>query len=93
MQVVILWQLSSFQLCVDRLGESPTKKRELGIMFEDLRVVGLGATTAYQPTIGSVLNPFVAFDNLIKARHPPVRDILTGFSGVVRTGEMLREFS
>lgn len=26
-------------------------------------------------------------------RHPPIKDILSGFNGVIRPGEMLREFS
>ena len=60
-------------------------------MFKDLRVVGLGATANYQPTVGSMFNPLVAFDNFRRARNPPVRDILSGFDGVVRPGEMLRE--
>lgn len=61
-------------------------------MFQDLRVVGLGATVSYQPTLGSMLNPMNILDMIQTLRHPPVRDILNGFEGVVRPGEMLREF-
>lgn len=62
-------------------------------MFKDLRVVGLGASASYQSTLGSVLNPFNVLEAINAIRHPPIKDILSGFNGVVRPGEMLREFS
>lgn len=62
-------------------------------MFQDLRVVGLGATASQNDTIGSVLNPFNIVDFVRKARHPPIRDIINGFEGVVKPGEMLRELN
>ncbi|KIK61032.1 hypothetical protein GYMLUDRAFT_166677 [Collybiopsis luxurians FD-317 M1] len=63
--------------------------RELGVVFEDLSVVGLGSGASYQETLGSVLNPFNLISNIQSARHPSTRNILTGFEGVVRPGEML----
>ncbi|KAI0332261.1 pleiotropic drug resistance ABC transporter [Cubamyces sp. BRFM 1775] len=72
-----------------RLDESDIKRRELGVMFEDLRVVGVGAAASYQPTLGSSLNPLNFVRNISAALHPATRDILTGFNGVVRPGEML----
>ncbi|KDQ56528.1 hypothetical protein JAAARDRAFT_47935 [Jaapia argillacea MUCL 33604] len=69
--------------------EHDIKGRELGVMFEDLRVVGLGALASYQTTFGSVLNPYNVLKYIHKARHPPLCDILNGFEGVVRPGEML----
>lgn len=60
-------------------------------MFKDLNVVGLGATAQLQPTLGSVLNPFNIVKNIRASRHPALRDILSGFEGVVRPGEMLRK--
>jgi ATP-binding cassette subfamily G (WHITE) protein 2 (SNQ2) len=74
-----------------RRSQANHKTRELGVMFKDLRVVGLGATASYQPTLGSVLNPFNFLAAIRAARHPPTRDILSGFEGVVRPGEMLCE--
>ena len=65
--------------------------RELGVMFEGLKVVGLGASASYQHTVGSVLNPMAAIEQLQTMLHPPLRDILSEFEGVVRPGEMLRE--
>ncbi len=58
-------------------------------MFENLRVVGLGATASYQPTLGSTLNPLGIVEGIQAARHPHTRDILSGFEGVVYPGEML----
>jgi ATP-binding cassette, subfamily G (WHITE), member 2, SNQ2 len=61
-------------------------------MFKDLRVVGLGATASYHPTLGSILNP-LNFPEAVRAiRHPPIRDILSGFEGVVQPGQMLCAF-
>lgn len=60
-------------------------------MFKDLRVTGVGATANYQPTLGSLLNPINALKEINNLRHPALRDILSGFEGCVRPGEMLRE--
>ncbi len=59
-------------------------------MFEDLRVVGVGAAASYQPTFGSTLNPLNMLGGIRAQMHPATRDILSGFDGVVRPGEMLR---
>lgn len=63
------------------------------MLFKDLRVVGIGASASHLPTLGSVLNPALILDTIQTARHPPLKDILSGFEGVVRPGEMLRELS
>ncbi|KIP01968.1 hypothetical protein PHLGIDRAFT_130987 [Phlebiopsis gigantea 11061_1 CR5-6] len=76
----------------DRLqkgSEAGLRRRELGVSFEDLRVVGLGASATYQPTLGSLLNPKTIVESIQGIRHPATRDILSGFYGVVRPGEML----
>jgi len=72
-----------------RRNQANHKTRELGVMFRDLRVVGLGATASYQPTLGSVLNPLNFLQAVHAIRHPPIRDILSGFEGVVQPGQML----
>ncbi|OAX36457.1 pleiotropic drug resistance ABC transporter [Rhizopogon vinicolor AM-OR11-026] len=72
-----------------RCGEEDIKGRELGVMFKDLRVVGVGARASLQPTIGSLFNPAAILRNISKVRNPPTRDILSGFEGVVAPGEML----
>ncbi|OJA14947.1 hypothetical protein AZE42_03704 [Rhizopogon vesiculosus] len=74
---------------VRRRIESSIKARELGVMFKDLRVTGLGTRASLQPTMGSILNPSTALKNISAMRHPTMRDILSGFEGVVMPGEML----
>lgn len=69
--------------------EAEIQSRELGVVFQDLRVVGLGASASFQPTLGSALNPLAILEQIQALRNPPVRSILDGFSGVVRPGEML----
>ena len=66
------------------------RPRELGVVFQDLRVQGLGASGNYQPTVGSALNPLSLIETIQSMLHPPVRDIISGFEGVVNPGEMLR---
>jgi len=61
-------------------------------MFKDLRVVGLGSAASYQPTFGSFFNPKLILEKIQALRHPPLRDIVSGFEGVVRPGEMLRMY-
>jgi hypothetical protein len=62
-------------------------------MFHNLGVVGLGAAASYQDNLGSLLNPMMVIEKLQALRHPPLRDILSGFEGVIRPGEMLRRDS
>ncbi|KAK7033390.1 pleiotropic drug resistance ABC transporter [Favolaschia claudopus] len=72
-----------------QMEDAHIEGRELGVVFQDLRVVGLGAAASYQPTLGSALNPFSLVEKLRAFRNPPLRDILYGITGVVRPGEML----
>ncbi|KAL0563795.1 ATP-binding cassette transporter snq2, partial [Marasmius crinis-equi] len=74
---------------VQRLDEADIKIRELGVVFEDLRVEGLGASSSFQPTVGSLLNPYTYLESFARWRHPSTRYILDGFEGVVKPGEML----
>ena len=88
--------LNPLPICSDspplRLEGSGITPRTLGVYFKDLRVVGTGASSSFQNTVGSRLNPKVAYDGIYHALRPETRDILSGFSGVVRPGEMLRKF-
>ncbi|KAJ7455204.1 pleiotropic drug resistance ABC transporter [Mycena galericulata] len=72
-----------------KIEDAEIERRELGVVFENLRVVGLGASASYQPTLGSILNPLSIIESIQTLRHPPLRNILEGISGVVRPGEML----
>ncbi|KAM6501505.1 pleiotropic drug resistance ABC transporter [Amanita muscaria] len=69
--------------------EAGIKSRELGVGFEDLRVIGLGAGASHQTTLGTMFNPLNIAGAIRNMRHPILRDILSGFEGVVRPGEML----
>ncbi|OCB87187.1 hypothetical protein A7U60_g5703 [Sanghuangporus baumii] len=69
--------------------KSNVNPRHLGVVFKDLSVQGLGATAKYMPTVGSTLNPLSFIEKTWALRHPSVRNILTGFEGVVNPGEML----
>lgn len=77
--------------CHARIDWSDVKRRELGVLFDNLRVVGLGTSAAQQPTMGSILNPVNWLSGIQHIRHPATRDILNGFEGVVKPGEMLRK--
>ncbi|KAG1807446.1 ABC-2 type transporter-domain-containing protein [Suillus subaureus] len=74
---------------IKRRDEEEIKWRELGVVFNDLRVVGIGARSSLQPTMGSLFSPASLLRTISEARHPPVRDILSGFEGVIAPGEML----
>ncbi|KDN40770.1 hypothetical protein RSAG8_07945, partial [Rhizoctonia solani AG-8 WAC10335] len=74
---------------LDRMDEEGIKHRELGVGFVDLTVRGLGAAAKYQDTLFSMLSPRQWLQTLNELRHPPVKDILTGFTGTVKSGEML----
>ncbi|TFK31616.1 pleiotropic drug resistance ABC transporter [Crucibulum laeve] len=80
---------NSLRAYLKKVDEADIPRRHLGVLFENLRVVGLGATTSYQPTLGSYLNPYTLAKTLYSLLRPPVRDIVSGFSGVVWPGEML----
>lgn len=76
-------------LALGRFDEAQIKTRELGVMFRDLRVVGVGSAASYIPTFGAAFNPFAILEKIQSSRHPHLRTILSGFEGVVRPGEML----
>ncbi|KAG8216186.1 ABC-2 type transporter-domain-containing protein [Butyriboletus roseoflavus] len=72
-----------------RHGEADIKSRELGVLFDQLRVVGKGTSSSLQSTLGSGLNPMNVLRTIQDLRHPHLYDIISGFQGVVRPGEML----
>ncbi|KAI5121205.1 hypothetical protein M0805_006006 [Coniferiporia weirii] len=74
---------------VRQVEDQSIKSRELGVVFQNLRVQGLGSSASFQPTVASTINPFAIPHKIRQGMHPPVRDILSGFEGVVNPGEML----
>ena len=71
--------------------EENIKARKLGIVFQNLRVVGLCTSPGIQPTLGSLFNPLTIVRNVQRSQHPPLKKIATDFEGFVGPGEMLRE--
>ena len=67
------------------------KGRQLGFAFRDLQVQGLNAASSHLPTFGSIFNPSAMMEELRNKRNPQLKNILTGFEGVIQPGEMLRE--
>ena len=62
-------------------------------MFRDLRVVGLGVGAAVRHNLASLLYPQSILKYINTLWHPPLRDIISGFEGVVLPGEMLRAYT
>ncbi|KAG2336970.1 hypothetical protein BDR05DRAFT_1011099 [Suillus weaverae] len=58
-------------------------------MFKDLHVAGAGSRISIQPTVSSPFHPPTFLRKIREIRHPPTRDILSGFEGVVTPGQML----
>ncbi|KAF6764440.1 ABC-2 type transporter-domain-containing protein [Ephemerocybe angulata] len=74
---------------IRRRDKAEIKPRQLGVVFRDLRVQGVGSSASFQPTLGSTLNPLSIIEEIRNARNPPLKDILSGFEGLVKPGEML----
>ncbi|KAG2364667.1 hypothetical protein BDR07DRAFT_1450169 [Suillus spraguei] len=72
-----------------RRQDEEIKDRQLGVMFKDLRVVGSGSRTSLQPTVSSPFHPSTILHKMREVCHPSTRDILSGFEGMVTSGEML----
>ena len=80
----------------DRQKHSEDEKtRHVGVVFRDLTVFGMGLGAALQPTIGDVFLGLPRFLKTLLTRgpkaarsKPPVREILSHFSGCIRPGEM-----
>lgn len=86
---IIRFVLTKYSVC--RRGEADIKSRELGVLFDQLHVVGKGTSSSFQSTLGSLLNPMNIPRAIQDLRHPHLRNIISGFQGVVRPGEMLRK--
>ncbi len=93
MHNLIFFYNLNFTHDINRQEEHQIKQRRLGVVFKDLHVAGLGANTACTPMMGSTFNPLNMIETTQNAQHPPVCDILSGFEGVVKPGEMLHMFS
>ena len=71
-------------------GCSGVLRRELGVLFRDLKVTGDGSGIAYGPSMSEILTGVSRIGSAIKSmRHPARKTILQGFTGCVRPREML----
>ena len=74
-----------------RQQSSNDQIRHSGVIFRNLIVKGVGLGAALQPVVGDV---FMGLPRAIRGGpgsggKPPVRDLITGFDGCVRPGELL----
>jgi len=76
----------------NRQHDSGVKRRELGVYFKDLNVIGVGATASHQATVGSMYNPKAIWRDFRSSLRPSTRKILHDFNGVLKPGKMLRKF-
>ncbi|KAF8638204.1 hypothetical protein AX16_010550 [Volvariella volvacea WC 439] len=74
---------------VQKRHDAQIRCRKLGVIFRDLKIVGVGAASSYQPTMGSMFSASAILEYIHSMRHPPLKNILQGFEGVVKPGEML----
>lgn len=52
-------------------------------------MVGLGSEASFQETVGSLLNPMEIPGRINNMLHPSLKEIISGFEGVVRPGDMV----
>lgn len=65
-------------------------EREFGVLFEDLAVQGVGGGAAMAPTMTDIVQlPLTIFRGIQAARHAPTKNIIEGFNGLIKPGEML----
>ncbi|KAL5483571.1 SNQ2_6 [Sanghuangporus weigelae] len=78
---------------IKRHGSSDTSSLNFGLGFRDLCVFGadrsLSSGTVYQTTLCSILNPIEWSRQLLRLRKRAPRRLMSGFEGVVSSGEML----
>lgn len=80
------WARAMYNISLQDSDPSPAT---VGIAFQDLSVHGYGTATAFQTTVGNVwLKALSGFSSLLGKKGDEVQ-ILQGFEGVLRKGEML----
>jgi ATP-binding cassette, subfamily G (WHITE), member 2, PDR len=73
-----------------RAQEQGIKRRNAGVVFRSLVVLGYGSEFTHQNTVGTVATGIMRLPQAIRSkRHPPMKTILYTMDGVVREGEML----
>jgi ATPase subunit of ABC transporter with duplicated ATPase domains len=73
-----------------RAEEQGLRRRNAGVVFKSLVVLGYGSDYTHQNTVGTVATGVLRIGETIKShRHPPMKTILYSMDGVVKEGEML----
>jgi len=66
------------------------KRRQSGVCFRNLVVLGYGSEFTHQNTVGTAATGILRIgDTIRQRRHPPIKTILHSMDGVVHQGEML----
>jgi hypothetical protein len=66
------------------------KRRQSGVCFRSLVVLGHGSDFTHQNTVGTVATGILRIkDTIRQRRHPAIKTILYSMDGVVKEGEML----
>ena len=73
-----------------RAKEQGLRRRNSGVLFRSLVVLGYGSEFTHQNTVGTVASGvFRIKDTIQSRRHPPMKTILYSMDGCVKEGEML----
>ena len=78
------------QSVVARMESQGVEVNKFGVTFRNLTTKGVDAATSYVPSVYELIRDVVTLPLAVKKlRHPPLRNIIEGFDGIVRPGEML----
>jgi hypothetical protein len=73
-----------------RAKEQGLRRRNAGVLFRSLVVLGYGSEFTHQNTVGTVASGVFRIKDTIQShRHPPMKTILYSMDGCVKEGEML----
>ncbi|CDU25412.1 probable SNQ2-ABC transporter involved in multidrug resistance [Sporisorium scitamineum] len=75
---------------MDQAQGAGNETRQMGLVWQNLTVTGLGSGYALGDTVGSLpLKPYETVKDIKSVLHPPVKTIIDHFEGCVKPGEML----
>jgi ATPase subunit of ABC transporter with duplicated ATPase domains len=73
-----------------RAKEQGLRRRNAGVLFRSLVVLGYGSDFTHQNTVGTVATGIFRIKDTLQAhRHPPMKTILYSMDGCIKEGEML----
>ena len=75
---------------ISRANAQGLRRRNAGVVFRSLVVLGYGSDFTHQKTVGTMATGIARLPQTIRTRrHPPMKTILYSMDGVVKEGEML----